>query len=151
MHSQYVSHEFYCSLMGLILAARQRIIAVGAEHGLTAIQAITIFMLDASLPRPMKEFCSLYHCDASNVTGIIDGLEKRGLVSRQNDPHDRRVKIIQLEAKGKKLQKAINERLTAENDFLFESLNDEEARQFIHLVEKITAITPSSVTLPSQF
>lgn len=146
MHSQRISRHFYLSLLEFVLAARQRIIAVGSEHGLTAIQAITLMLLDDSHPRPMKNFCMQFHCDASNITGIIDGLEKKGLVSRQNDPTDRRIKVIQLEKPGKKLQAAILERLGTENGFLFDTLSEEEMQQFTRVVEKI-AVTNLEATL----
>jgi DNA-binding MarR family transcriptional regulator len=81
----------------------------------------------------------LYHCDASNITGIVDGLEKKGLVSRQNDPNDRRIKVICLEPAGKKLQRTIIERLDDVNGFLFDPLNEAEKRQFAGIVEKIAA------------
>jgi DNA-binding MarR family transcriptional regulator len=141
MHKQPVTHDFYSSLMEIMLTVRQKIIAVSSELGLTSIQAITIFLLDEACPRPMKEFCATYNCDASNITGIVDGLEKKGLVSRQNDPNDRRVKVIQLEPAGKKLQRFIIEGLSADSGFLFDPLNETEKQQFIHIVEKIAAVS----------
>lgn len=139
MHSQRISRHFYLSLLEFLLTAKQHIIAIGAEFGLTNIQAITLLLLDDAQPRPMKNFCMLYRCDASNVTGIIDGLEKKGLVSRQNDPADRRIKVIQLETPGKKLQQAILERLSADNGFLFDPLSEVETQQFVQIVEKLAA------------
>ena len=38
----------------------------------------------------------MLHCDNSNVTGIVDRLEARGLVARQPHEHDRRVKHVVL-------------------------------------------------------
>lgn len=39
----------------------------------------------------------------SNVTGLVDRLEKRGLVERQADPEDRRAYRVVLTAKGREL------------------------------------------------
>ena len=149
MHKQPANHDFYLSLMELILTVRQKIIATGSSLGLTAIQAITIFLLNETHPRPMKDFCVTYHCDASNVTGIVDGLERKGLVSRQNDPNDRRIKVVQLEAAGKKLQRTIIQNLSADSGFLFDQLSEPEKQQFIRIVEKIAAVSvPASTTHP---
>jgi len=137
MKNTHISHHFYLSLLEFLLTSKQHIVAIGDEFGLTSIQAITLLLVDEHQPRPMKNFCMLYHCDASNITGIVDGLEKKGLVSRQNDPNDRRVKVICLEPAGKKLQQTIIERLDDVNGFLFDPLNDTEKRQFAHIVEKI--------------
>ena len=139
LHNRPIGHDFYLSLMDLILAARQRIIAIGSDLDLTAIQAITIFLLDESSPRPMKSLCGMFHCDASNITGIIDGLEKKGLVSRKSDTSDRRIKTIQLEPAGRAVQRKIIDRLSEDSGFVFDSLDGSETQQFVRLVEKISA------------
>jgi DNA-binding MarR family transcriptional regulator len=139
MKNTHISHHFYLSLLEFLLTSKQHIVAIGDEFGLTSIQAITLLLIDEHRPRPMKNFCMLYHCDASNITGIVDGLEKKGLVSRQNDPNDRRIKVICLEPAGKKLQRTIIERLDDVNGFLFDPLNEAEKRQFAGIVEKIAA------------
>ena len=43
----------------------------------------------------------------SNVTGLIDRLEKRGLVQRQDKDHDRRAYRVNLSAAGNKLMRQI--------------------------------------------
>jgi DNA-binding MarR family transcriptional regulator len=111
--------------------------AIGNEFDLTSTQAITLLLIDEGQPRPMKNFCLLFHCDASNITGIVDGLEKKGLVSRQNDPSDRRIKVIRLEPAGKRMQQAIIEQLETANDFMLGNLTSVEQQQFITIVQKL--------------
>jgi DNA-binding MarR family transcriptional regulator len=48
----------------------------------------------------MRRLAEGLGCDASNVTGIVDRLEERGLVRRQAAGHDRRVKELTLTAAG---------------------------------------------------
>jgi DNA-binding MarR family transcriptional regulator len=139
MKHQPIRHQFYLTLLEFLMTAKQHVVAIGAEFDLTSIQAITLLLLDASTPRPMKNFCMLYHCDASNVTGIIDGLETKGLVSRRSDAHDRRIKVIQLEPAGQKMQQHILERLAADSDYLFGPLESAEIQQFVHIVGKLAA------------
>lgn len=59
---------------------------------LTPPLAMTLRLLDE--PRSMRYLADAHHCDASNITGIVDRLEKRGLVERRTDPADRRVTLI---------------------------------------------------------
>jgi DNA-binding MarR family transcriptional regulator len=42
----------------------------------------------------MRQLAARLRCDASHVTGIVDGLERRGLVERWPAPDDRRVKHL---------------------------------------------------------
>jgi DNA-binding MarR family transcriptional regulator len=51
----------------------------------------------------MGELADMLCCDASNVTGIVDPLDARGVVERQTVPGDRRVKRIVLTDGGRRL------------------------------------------------
>jgi DNA-binding MarR family transcriptional regulator len=55
-------------------------------------------------PRTMSQMADLLHCDNSNVTGIVDGLEERGLATRTSSEDDRRVKLIALTAEGRRVR-----------------------------------------------
>ncbi len=50
--------------------------------------------LDEVSGTPMHEIASHLACDNSNVTGIVDRLEARGLVTRRAGERDRRIKYI---------------------------------------------------------
>ncbi|MFD7861663.1 MarR family winged helix-turn-helix transcriptional regulator [Streptomyces sp. NPDC057682] len=63
-----------------------------SAHGLTGAQARVLGLL-ALDPLPMRRIAQKLKCEPSNVTGIIDRLEARGLVERRPDPADRRVKL----------------------------------------------------------
>jgi DNA-binding MarR family transcriptional regulator len=57
---------------------------------------------------PMNKLAGALRCDNSNVTGIIDRLEDRGLVRREPSANDRRVKMLTVTPEGE----ALRERLT---------------------------------------
>jgi DNA-binding MarR family transcriptional regulator len=50
-------------------------------------------------------------CDASNVTGIVDKLETRGLIVRQGAEHDRRVKQLIVTERGRELRAKLTARM----------------------------------------
>jgi len=137
MHSENISTNFYTSLLGFLLTAKQHLISIGAEHGLTSIQAITLMLLEEHADCPMKRLGQVFHCDASNITGIVDGLERKGLVSRENDQADRRVKTVRISAAGRALRGRVLEQLIRDSNYLFGPLSDAEAKQFVHIVEKL--------------
>lgn len=72
--------------------------AMAAESGLTLMQGKTLSLLRE--PRSMRSLAELLACDASNITGIVDRLESRGLVRREVDPADRRIKNVLLTEEG---------------------------------------------------
>ncbi|MEU1280105.1 MarR family transcriptional regulator [Streptomyces sp. NPDC005805] len=63
-----------------------------AEHSLTGAQARVLGLLSLE-PLPMRRIAQRMKCEPSNITGIVDRLEARGLVERRPDPADRRVKV----------------------------------------------------------
>lgn len=63
-----------------------------AEHALTGAQARVLGLLSLE-PLPMRRIAQRMKCEPSNITGIVDRLEARGLVERRPDPADRRVKV----------------------------------------------------------
>src|SRR5437764_3423083 len=63
-----------------------------AELELAPAQALALQELQADRPISMRELAARLKCDPSNITGLIDRLEVRGLVERRAHPADRRVK-----------------------------------------------------------
>jgi DNA-binding MarR family transcriptional regulator len=137
MPSQNYSDTFYFALVSFLLQAKQQVVATSGSLGLTGIQALTLLMVDTIEAPSMSRICKLYDCDASNITGIIDGLEQKGLVSRQPHPNDRRVKVIRLETAGKKMQAKVIHRLAETSDHLFSGLDSQEREQFEGLIKKL--------------
>jgi DNA-binding MarR family transcriptional regulator len=50
-------------------------------------------------------------CDPSNVTGVIDRIERLGLVQRTADPSDRRVRLLSLTPEGRRVRRKIDAEL----------------------------------------
>ena len=88
--------EAWGLLHQLMMSQRRRFLAVASELDLHPAQAGALVQMEPDSPVPMNELATLLHCDNSNVTGIVDRLEARGLVSRQPHEHDRRVKQVVL-------------------------------------------------------
>jgi DNA-binding MarR family transcriptional regulator len=84
---------------------RQRAAAALAELDLTFPQAHILRLLEPGRPLPMSALAERLVCDASNVTGLADRLEARGLVARQPTANDRRVKALAITPAGAALRK----------------------------------------------
>jgi DNA-binding MarR family transcriptional regulator len=71
-----------------------------ADLDLTTVQAHALRILDPARPLAMSELADALYCHASNVTGIVDRLESRGLVERRPGAGDRRVRTLVLTTEG---------------------------------------------------
>lgn len=82
-----------------------------AEHSLTGAQARVLNLLCVE-PLPMRKVAQCLKCEPSNVTGIVDRLEARGLVERRPDPADRRVKLAAPTTEGVRTAEALRTSLS---------------------------------------
>ena len=73
------------------------------EYGLTVQQMWAMYALHCDGAMLMGAVAGRLHCDASNVTGIVDRLVARGLVERQPSATDRRAKQLALTARGRQI------------------------------------------------
>jgi DNA-binding MarR family transcriptional regulator len=91
-------------MIEFLLSQKSWWVAMCAEFDLTPMQGHAIRMLDPDRPVAMSSLAGTLACDASNVTGIVDKLESRGLVARQGADGDRRIKMLVVTEKGRQLR-----------------------------------------------
>ena len=100
VHEKSPADEAWGILLQLLAAGRRRFLAVASEHDLHPAQAGALLQMEPGTPTPMHELATMLACDNSNVTGIVDRLEARGLVTRRPYAQDRRVKHVVLTPAG---------------------------------------------------
>ena len=105
--------------------ARPRMLELWREFDLQPPQQMVLGLLDQ--PRPMGELALQMHCDSSNITGIVDRLEERGLVERTAVASDRRVKLIAVTEEGRTLRDELARRRSVPPPE-FAALTDSELR-----------------------
>ena len=107
-----------------------------AEHALTGAQARLLSLLSLE-PLPMRKLAQRLRCEPSNVTGIVDRLESRGLVERRPDPTDRRATLVTLTERGAGVGRDIREAAAAETDRSFAALDPEDRRTLARILRTL--------------
>jgi len=76
-----------------------------SAFGITRAGYNVLMVLSRSGSKACKqnEISQLMLVSRANITGLVDGLVKSGLVVRTSDPHDRRVNMVMILPKGEKL------------------------------------------------
>jgi len=115
---------------------RERLAVTIAAFDLSLPQAHALQVLEPGRPLPMRDLALRLHCDASNITGIVDRLEARGLVERQPAPGDRRVKALVVTDKGVALRTELVERLHRVPP-AFAGLSASEQRNLLDLLRRV--------------
>ncbi|WP_228395204.1 MarR family winged helix-turn-helix transcriptional regulator, partial [Modestobacter roseus] len=81
------------------------------QAGLSAAQACLLDQLTGG-SSTMGELATVLLCDASNVTQLVTRLQARGLVTREPDPADRRVKRVSITPAGRREHRAVRRAFT---------------------------------------
>jgi DNA-binding MarR family transcriptional regulator len=105
--------EAWQLLVRLSFTQRASLPQVAADLELSPAQCHLLNVIDPKAPIPMGQLAGALSCDASNVTGLVDRLESRGLVIRRPSDEDRRVKVLSLTPLGVKVRTVLLERMTS--------------------------------------
>lgn len=134
-------------LLASMAGFRHHVMEVWHELDLTPPLAIALRQLHEG-PRSQRELAASLGYDPSNITGLADKLEERGLVERQIDPDDRRVKKLVLSASGRTLMEVMREKMRQGHP-LTTALSAAEQEQLVRLLRKAalaSAGPPRTVT-----
>src|SRR6478609_7326613 len=104
--------EAWQLLVRLFFTQRSSLPPLAAELSLSPAQCHVLHLIEPDRPIPMGQLAETLACDASNVTGLVDRLESRGLVRRRPSEADRRVKVLDLTPSGARLRTLLLERMT---------------------------------------
>lgn len=96
--------------MDLVHSQKPWMMEAIAEFDITPQMAHALHVIPEADSLTMSELANELSCDASNITGVVDRLQARGLAERKLSSEDRRVKCVILTAAGKRLRKRIDER-----------------------------------------
>ncbi|MFD1211963.1 MarR family winged helix-turn-helix transcriptional regulator [Arthrobacter sp. GCM10027362] len=94
------------------LTARARSIGSGRANRMLAdldlkVRSYSVLSLACSGEHPsQRELADFLSLDPSQIVALVDQLEKRGAVTREADPRDRRSKVIAATPAGRRLYKA---------------------------------------------
>jgi len=123
-------------LVRFFFTQRANLPPLAAELQLSPAQCHVLHLIEPERPVPMGQLAETLACDASNVTGLVDRLESRGLIRRRPSTGDRRVKVLQLTATGCRLRALLVDRMTAPPATL-ERLSLREQRALVRILRRL--------------
>jgi DNA-binding MarR family transcriptional regulator len=123
-------------LVRLLLAQRANLPPLAAKLELSPAQCHVLHLIEPDRPLAMGQLAETLACHASNVTGLVDRLEARGLLRRRPSVADRRVKVLVLTPAGARLRALLLDRLTAPPAAL-ERLSLREQRALVRILTRL--------------
>jgi DNA-binding MarR family transcriptional regulator len=139
-HGSPCSSDVACRAWQLLVkfffAQREHLPSSSDEAELSPAQCHVLHLIEPGRPLPMRRLAETLSCDASNVTGLVDRLEARGLVERRPSALDRRVKELQLTAAGSRLRSSLLRRMTTQAHPL-SRLSARQQRELVRMLEAL--------------
>jgi len=99
-------------LVRFFFAQREHLPSLDGALELSPIQCHVLHLLEPGRPLPMGRLAGMLGCHASNVTGLVDRLEARGVLQRRPSADDRRIKVLDLTPEGSRLRAQMLRRMT---------------------------------------
>ena len=102
---------------------------------------------------PPSEFAERANVTRATITGLLDGLEREGLVQRKPHPSDRRMLVVHLTDRGRELMQNILPEHFCRTKRLMETLTASEKKNLVKLLKKLCAgaaiLNNRNVALPT--
>src|SRR5688572_25991515 len=128
--------EAWQLFLKLFSSQRSDLPKLASEFELSPVQCHILHLIEPNRPISMGKIAETLACDASNVTGLIDRLESKGLVRRRPSGGDRRVKVLELTPQGIRLRSTVVERMTRP-PVSFERLSADDQRALVKILKHL--------------
>ncbi len=109
-----------------------------AGHGLNQARLIVLVLLDHAETGSLRSSELADHANVSRatITGLLDTMEKAGLIARAPDPHDRRATNVKITTKGEKLLRKVQPLKSRWAEQALSTLSPGERNQLVKLLRK---------------
>jgi len=107
------------------------------DEGCSPAQIHTVMWLGTDGPLTMSELASRLRSKLPACTGIVDRIERTGLVERERDPSDRRVVRVVLTAAGAALYDELKSRMLGRMGFVLGALDAEDRKNLIAILGRL--------------
>ena len=125
------------------LIRRLQQIAVGlfleetAVHELTPVQFAALSAVDAAPGIDQRSLARRIGFDTSTIGGVIDRLERRGLMQRQTSPTDRRVRLLCVTESGEKLLRDVQPLMLRAQERILGPLTPSDREHFMRMLQQL--------------
>ena len=117
-----------------LLAMEQPILE---RHGVTMWAYIVLTALRDGPARAQASLAAAISADKTRLIPVLDDLQKRGLIEREPDPADRRVRLLGLTPEGRRLQQAVQTEIRKGEEIILAKIKDQAA--FVRALGELSA------------
>ena len=113
-----------------------------AKYGITGVQSAMIgFIYDESRKKDVfaKDIEKNFDIRRASIAGMLQNMEKNGLIKRETVGNDARLRRIVLTTKALEIRKEVQKNIRKVEKQAIEGLTKEEVKKYVELTEKMSA------------
>ncbi|HYW80266.1 MAG TPA: MarR family transcriptional regulator [Thermoguttaceae bacterium] len=142
-------HQVAMAIRRAYLSMHRQADAILAPYGVTANQYVILALLAERDQVPQRDLVERAASDPNTIRPVLKTLERKGLVTRKQDPNDGRARCVGLSKKGRQVFEQHRRDSQPFRDRLTAALDPEDAGSFVQYLRQVqTAMTQRSGEKP---
>jgi len=129
-------------LGALVMGLGRRLIAMEqpilARHGVSMWGYVVLTALRDNPMRTQAALAASINADKTRLIPVLDELQRRGLIEREPDPRDRRVRLLGLTPDGRDLQQRVQTDIRKDEKSLMSEMSEEDQAAFRRHLEQLS-------------
>lgn len=125
----------------LLTISQHEVFLIFSEHlsefGITRGQYGVLACLWKHETLTPKEIANILRVENSTISGVLDRMQKRGLIDRILDPNNRRSIRVKPTAAGMAIKEPVQKRIEELNDMVFKEFTPQEREEVLNLLTRI--------------
>jgi DNA-binding MarR family transcriptional regulator len=119
-------------------------------HGITPVQYAALFAAQRQPGLDQRTLAATIGFDTSTIGGVIDRLERRGLIQRQASASDRRVRLLKVTATGEALLEEVVPAMLVAQQRILAPLPEEDRPRFLAMLKTVVSASNGLSRAPSE-
>ena len=116
-----------------------------AEHGISMWGYVVLNALEGGPARTQAALAQSIRADKTRIIGTLDELQQAGLISREPDPADRRIRLLAISAAGRRVRAAARSAIQANEERVLARLAPADRQAFLRVARILSALTPEEI------
>ncbi len=135
-------------LYPLVRSLRAAELPVLAAHGLSMWGYTVLTALDERPVRTQAALAEAIGADKTRIIRTLDELQEAGLIVREPDPADRRARLLAITDDGRRVRRAAQAGIQANENRLLARLPPADRRGFLRAVRTLSSLPPEEIAGP---
>jgi DNA-binding MarR family transcriptional regulator len=135
-------------LQPLVRALIAAELPVLGRHGISMWGYIVLNALDGGPARTQAALAQAIGADKTRIIGVLDELQRAGLITREPDPADRRARLLSITPAGHQVRAATQAEIQANENRVLGSLPAADRRAFLRAAEVLSWLPHDEIAVP---